>query len=232
MTSAQQSDLLLEMHAMLKDQKHEIKKLKKRHELSKRTTTNLQHRIDSICDSLDDLSRRTIDSDLSSALSMLSSSKARSDDSGSLDDSKDGANFDTSPSRPSTILFSQADFQTFDSTTPPAAIQLGTSHHPPSPDSLSEHHPNPDQGWMSPRKKHAGSPVRVPPPSRIPTHNSFSPLHDDQSVTDPITRLSSLGHTRSPSKKPNQKKPRHHPPSPPARYDGDSPMDVSADASL
>jgi hypothetical protein len=232
MTTAQQSDLLIEMHAMLKDQKHEIKKLKKRHELSKRTTTNLQHRIDSICDSLDDLSRRTIDSDFSSALSMISS-KARSDDSGSLDDSKDDANFDPSPSRPSTILFSHADFQTFDSTTPPAAIQSGTSQRPPSPDSLSAPIPsNPDQGWMSPRKKHTGSPVRLPPPPLIPTHNSFSPLHDDQRVHDPIAHLSSLGHTRSPSKKPNQKKPRHHPPPPPATSAGDSPMDVSADDSL
>ena len=219
------------MHAMLKDQKHEIKKLKKCHELSKRMMINLQHRIDSICDSLDDLSRRTIDSDLSSALSMISS-KARSDDSGSLDDSKHDVNFDPSPSRPSTILFSQADFQTFDSTTPPAAIHSGASQRPPSPDFLSEQAPsNPDQGWMSPRKKHTGSPpVRPPPPPLIATHNSFSPLHDDQ--RDPIAHLSSLGHTRSPSKKPNQKKPRHSPPSPPANSAGDSLMDVSADDSL
>jgi hypothetical protein len=110
MTNAQQLDLLLEMHAMLKDQKHEIKKLKKQHKLSKRMTTNLQHRIDSICNSLDNLSRRTIDSDLSSALSMISS-KARSDDSGSLDDSKDGADFDPSPSRPSTIFFCKPIFR-------------------------------------------------------------------------------------------------------------------------
>jgi hypothetical protein len=41
-----------------------------------------------------------------------------------------------------------------------------------------------------------------------------------------------LGHTRSPSKKPNQKKPRHHPPPPPATSASDSPMDVSADDSL
>jgi hypothetical protein len=210
MTNAQQLDLLLEMHAMLKDQKHEIKKLKKQHKLSKRMTTNLQHRIDSICNSLDNLSRRTIDSDLSSALSMISS-KARSDDSGSLDDSKDGADFDPSPSRPSTIFFSRRFSVTFDSTNPPAAIQPGTSQRPPSPDSLSEHTPNPNQGWMSPRKEHAGSPVRVPLPFFIPTHNSFSPLHDNQRVNDPIACLSSLGYTRSPSKKPNQKKPRHYP---------------------
>jgi hypothetical protein len=72
MTHAQQSDVLLEMHAMLKEQKQEIKKLKKRHELSKRTTLNLQHRIDSICDSLDELSRKTFVSDLSSVLLIMS----------------------------------------------------------------------------------------------------------------------------------------------------------------
>jgi hypothetical protein len=44
------------MHAMLKEQGQAIKKLKKRHELSKHTTLNLQHCIDSICDFLDELS--------------------------------------------------------------------------------------------------------------------------------------------------------------------------------
>jgi uncharacterized coiled-coil protein SlyX len=90
MTNAQQSDLLLEMHAMLKEQRHEIKKLKKRHEHSKRTTIDLQNRLESLCDSLDELSRRTMDSDLSSAalssaLSLMSSNARADDSSDSLD---------------------------------------------------------------------------------------------------------------------------------------------------
>jgi hypothetical protein len=104
--------------------------MKKRHELSKWTTANLQHRIDSICDSLDELSWRTLNSDLSSALSMISS-KVRSDDSNSLD-SKDCAAFAMTPARPATILFSKAAFRTFDGNDPPSDIHHGSGDPRPS----------------------------------------------------------------------------------------------------
>jgi hypothetical protein len=155
LTNAQRSDLLLEMHAMLKDQKQEIKKLKKRHELSKRTTLNLQHHIDSICDSLDELSRKTFDSDISSALSMMSS-KARSNDSDSLD-SKECPDTELPASRPTMILFSKVDFRTFDGNTAPVDIH----HDHALTDTHSRHHPHspPKLEWISPKqkKKHVSS---------------------------------------------------------------------------
>jgi hypothetical protein len=206
-TNAQQSDLLLAMHAiMLKDQKHEIKK-KKRHELSKWTTANLQHRIDSICDSLDELSRRTLDSDLSSALSMISS-KVQSDDSNSLN-SKDCAAFEVAPARPTTILFSKAEFCTFDGNDPaPSDIHHGFDDpQPPTtvrPGAISDS----AAGWVSPRKKQVSSLIQITPPPLIATANPFSPLHNDHHDNDSIGALSSLGHTRYPTKKPNKKKPR------------------------
>jgi hypothetical protein len=211
-------DLLLEMHAMLKEQGQAIKKLKKRHELSKRTTLNLQHHIDSICDSLDELSRRTLDSDLSSAdlssaLSLMSS-KARSDDSSdSLDSAESPVSASKSP-KPSTILFSANDFCTFDRTDAPVDI------HPRR--TLTDDNTNSQSSstWSSPKqkKKHFSN-LKLPATSlsTIATDNPFSPLADEPPVNgDPLTTLSSLGRTRSPSKKPAPKKLRCSPASPDA----------------
>jgi hypothetical protein len=202
---------------MLKEQRQEIKKLKKRHELSKCTTTNLQHRIDSICNSLDELSCRTLDSDLSSAdlssaLSMVSS-KARSDDSSSDSlDSKYGPDQDFLPSRPSPILFSKAQFCTFGANDPPLEIRAHRQHDddtsltsrldPPSNSRSSA-------GWISPKKKksHTSSlKLAATSPWPLVTANSFSPLAADFSPPASTTSLSSLGRTRSPSKSPASKK--------------------------
>jgi hypothetical protein len=208
MTSAQQSDILLEMHALLKAQKIEIKKLKKRYEYSQRTTKSLQDRMDFICDSLDALSQRTPDSGLSSALSMISS-KARSDDSDSLD-SKDGTEMEPPPQRQVKILFSKAVSRTFDVNDPPAHI------HPAQDDvrpATAAERPtttaDPAQGWLSPNRKQQKSSMRsiVTPSPNIATANPFAPLQEEPYTDDSgATKLSLLGRTRSPTKKPNNKK--------------------------
>jgi hypothetical protein len=202
------------MHAMLKEQGQAIKKLKKRHELSKRTTLNLQHRIDSICDSLDDLSRRTLDSDLSSAdlssaLSLMSS-KARSDDSSdSLDSAESPISAYGSP-KPSTILFSANDFCTFDRTDAPVDIHQRRTLIDDNTNLRSCSNSQSSSTWSSPKqkKKHFSN-LKLPATSlsTIATDNPFSPLADDPPVNgDPLTTLSSLGRTRSPSKTPAPKK--------------------------
>jgi hypothetical protein len=217
MTSAQQSDLLLEIHAMLKAQKAEIKDLKKRYEYSQRTTKSLKNRMDFICDSLDELSQRTPDSGLSSALSMLSS-KARSDDSDSLD-SKDGVEMEPPPQRQVKILFSNAVSRTFDANDPPAHI------HPAQDDArpvTAAERPtttvDPVQGWLSPNRKKQKSSLRsiATPSPNIATANPFAPLQEEPYTDDSgVTKLSSLGRTRSPAKKPNNnKKVRISPPVP------------------
>jgi hypothetical protein len=221
MTNAQQSDLLLEMHAMLKEQRHEIKKLKKRHEHSKRTTIDLQNRLESLCDSLDELSRRTMDSDLSSAalssaLSLMSSN-ARADDSSDSLDSKDCPKIvDSLSSRPSKIIFSTADFCAFDKNDPPIDIRnrqhLSEESCPPS-SSIS---PSPDS-WSTPKlKKKSNRSLHAVanPPLLLTTDNPFSPLDDDRPSDDSTPTLTSLGQIRSPSKKPAQKKLRRSPTSP------------------
>jgi hypothetical protein len=217
MTSAQQSDILLEMHAMLKAQKVEIKKLKKRYEHSQRTTTSLKDRMDFICDSLDALSQRTPDSGLSSALSMISS-KARSDDSDSLD-SKDGAEMEPPPQRQVKILFSNAVSRTFDVSDPPAHIRPAKDDARPT---TAAERPtttvDPVQGWLSPTRKKQKSSLRskVTPSPNIATANPFSPLQEEPYTDDSgVTKLSSLGRTRSPTNKPtNNKKVRISPPVP------------------
>jgi hypothetical protein len=107
------------------------------------------------------------------------SSKARSSDSDSID-SKEGADSDPSVSaRPSMILFSKADFRTFDTKNPPADI-----HHRPVR-ALMSATANPGQqfdsdtkGWISPNKKRLSSLKQVTPPPIIATDNPFSPLQE------------------------------------------------------
>jgi hypothetical protein len=213
MTSAQQSEILLQIHAMLKSQQDEIKKLKRRYETSQRTTRNLKARMDFICDSLDELSSRTLDSGVSSALSMISS-KARSDDSDSLD-SKDEGEMDSAPQRQVKILFSTAAFHTFDRNDPPSSINPDhDDSRPPAELSPVNTVDQAQEGWVSPRKKQTGSriPTFQPSPSGVATVNPFSPLQEEPDTDGSGTKLSSLGRTRSPAKRPNQKKVRISPP--------------------
>jgi hypothetical protein len=218
-TNAQQSALLLEMHSMLKEQRHEIKKLKKRNELSKRTTINLQNRIDSICNSLDELSRRTMDSDfssadLSSALSMASS-QARTDDSSDTSlDSTFEPDKNMLPTRPSSLRFTKPRSHTFGVNDPPAEIRArhlpkDISHHSPTSRNDPPSATSPSTEWSSPKKtkSHTSSFKPTANTPRPPvSNNPFSPLADDYSHSTTPTLLSSLGRTRSPSKTPASKK--------------------------
>ena len=214
MTSAQQSDLLLEMYAILKAQSAEIKDIKKRYE---RTNKSLRNRMDFICDSLDELSQRTTDSGLSSALSVISS-KARSDDSDSID-SKDGVEMEPPPQRQVKILFSNAVSRTFDVNDPPAHIRPAKDDARPT---TAAERPtttvDPVQGWLSPTRKKQKSSLRsnVTPSPNIATANPFAPLQEEPYTDDSgVTKLSSLGRTRSPTNKPhNNKKVRISPPVP------------------
>jgi hypothetical protein len=223
MTNAQQSDILLDIHALLKAQQKDIKKLKKKNDLATRNNSHLQQRVDLICDSLDELSRRTLSSDfssaeLSSALSLMSS-KARSGSSDSLD-SNDGPDSASLSSRPSTINFSPVSYCDFDKNNPSIDIQTRQkSSDDPHFRSISGS--SSIDTWTTPnsKKKKFASSLRAtatnPPPS-LATDNPFSPLDDDSRPTSSITTLTLLGSTRSPSKIPAKKKLRSTPLSPDA----------------
>jgi hypothetical protein len=146
------------------------------------------------------------------------SSKARSDDSSdSLDSAKSPVSA-LGSSKPSTFLFSANDFCTFERTDAPVDIHQRRTLTDDNTNPRSCSNSQSSSTWSSPKqkKKHFSNlKMLATSLSTIATDNPFSPLADDPPVNgDPLTTLSSLGQTRSPSKKPATKKLRCSPASP------------------
>jgi hypothetical protein len=146
------------------------------------------------------------------------SSKARSDDSSDSLDSAESPVSASGSSKPSTILFSKSDFCVFERTAAPVDIHQRRTLPDDNTNPRSCSNSQSSSTWSSPKqkKKHFSN-LKMPAASllTIATDNPFSPLADDPPVNgEPHTILSSLGRTRSPSKKPAPKKLQCSPASP------------------
>ena len=178
MTLSPPPEMLTEIYKMMKDQQEHIRKMDKHYAKVQKQNKQLQTQFDFVCDAIEELSRRTNDSDLSSLASTITSVRSgTSIDKPTADE----------PSRLGTITFSDSDQRVYDKERPPIDVSMTKM------DTREE--------WQSPPRKHSGSPSKlnkVTPTSSLKMSNPFAALgEDDSGETESMTKLESMGKAHS-----------------------------------